>query len=58
MGVVFKPHPHKYEDLDLGYSGRQDPTETPKIVGFARKNRQKTPIFVLPQTPGRYFGVC
>jgi hypothetical protein len=27
MGVVFKLHLLLGEDLDLGYSGRQDPTE-------------------------------
>jgi hypothetical protein len=51
MGVVFKPHPHKYEDLDLGYSGRQDPTETPKTVGFARKKQAKhTDLYFAPST--------
>jgi hypothetical protein len=27
IGVVFKPHLHKYEDFHPAQTGRQDPTE-------------------------------
>ena len=32
MGVVFKPHRLKLDDLDPGQAGRQDPTESIPVI--------------------------